>query len=270
MKASFSLVILSCFLALAVSNRVLSSPLKQPVVVTAYPDIPPLVSKDTPGQGYATLVINAAFERAGVQIELVWLPWRRGLVEMSSGRIDGSFPWFFRTERAENMHYSNAFGSEAIGLYVRADRDDLRHLSKPKDFIGETICIPVEYAVPHQLEKLIQSGEILREEADIIESCVKLLRHNRIDGMILSDASNKEEILGDVLQGVSLDRSDIFLQPETYHLMVPKTNERGTAIIKAFNKGLADLHADGSLERFARMTGLPMTALPARQPSQGN
>ncbi len=225
------------------------------VVLTAFPDNPPLVTEAMPGGGFATQVVQTAFQRAGYDTRVVWLPWRRGYVEVTTGQVDASYPWFYRSER-EGMAFSRAFAYEHVGIYLRSDRRDLADIRRFEDLVGTTLCYPDGYAVPRELVPLLDKGLITREVADSIDSCGRLLANNRADTIILSQSSLDTRKAREIFKGVEMVRSRVTLKSEGYHLVVSKDNPRAQELIAAFNRSIEEMQLDGSIDRIAARLGV--------------
>ena len=62
---------------------------------------PPYYGPDLENQGYFTEISRAAFQRAGYQLVVEFVPWKRALKMAKTGKYDGVLGAFYNDERTQ-------------------------------------------------------------------------------------------------------------------------------------------------------------------------
>ena len=79
----------------------------------------PYIGKRMPDQGYAAVLVRAAFADQGVKVEIEFYPWARALHLARTGELDGLMPEYFDASRETEFQYSAAFPGGPLVLYKR-------------------------------------------------------------------------------------------------------------------------------------------------------
>lgn len=91
----------------------------RPKVTLATTTWAPYVSAKKDYHGYAFDIVKAAFEQAGYDVEIKFMPWDKAVVAVRHGKIDGIFPEYFSSNFQHEIVYSEPFSGGPIGLYKR-------------------------------------------------------------------------------------------------------------------------------------------------------
>jgi len=77
----------------------------------------PYLSKDLKQYGYISHIVTEAFAEEGIQVEYVFLPWKRGFEEAKDGKYQGSLIWGYNEERAQDFLYSDTVADLGTSLF---------------------------------------------------------------------------------------------------------------------------------------------------------
>lgn len=214
--------------------------------------------------GYYADVVAEALRRMGCTPRFVRTPWARGLRDVAEGRLDimagalrtperEAFAWFSAPiNLSPNLLFLQGRIAERYPLARLADLRDtrLRIGTEPKVHYGE------EY------------GALLKDPAFVARLHVvpdrprawRMLRSGRLDGIIADQATavvsgTDLPALGDTLVPV------LVLSAEPAHVMLSRRSV-DAAFVARFDAALADMRADGTLERL-RERWIPCDTDPA-------
>lgn len=81
---------------------------------------PPYVSKNMANNGIIGEIVKEAFNEEGVDVEFVYMPWKRGEIEVKKGNYFGTFPYVETEERKSEFEFSNSiFISKGKFFYLK-------------------------------------------------------------------------------------------------------------------------------------------------------
>lgn len=206
-------------------------------------DFEPYTDETLLGGGLATVLVRRTFERAGDQVTIDFTGWTRGYRFAKEGQYDGTFPYLLTEEREADMLASESLYSTRVLLVSSADRplefESLDALS------GMTLCLPVGFAIAAEVEALVESDVVLRQEPQSYGDCFRLLLGERADFMVVD-----EDTLHTTIVEERLERADFHVAGKpvrilTNHLLISRAIPDGPAILDRFNAALADLYEEG-------------------------
>ena len=225
------------------SARAVGDDLSPPVVRLATHESPPYSGAAVEGDGLLGEIVRRAFERAGYRTEIEVLPWLRALELSRGGRYDGLFGAWYREERGSYFAYSAPLIANVM-IFV-GHRDGVRSFSgNYDDLAGYRIGYIRGYAVPADL---VQRGDAVTLDAvtDNLQNLRKL-EHHRLDLVIIDrrlfSYLLEHEFHESAEQFVPLDH---VVSYDMNYLVFPKALPGYRALRQAFNRGLADLEAEG-------------------------
>lgn len=147
-------------------------------------ELPPYAyTKNDQAAGFNVDIIQAVFDRMGVEIEIQIVPWQRALHSIKHGNADALFPLFKTPERKQYTDFSIPFTHEIKALFVRKDspiiwNDDLNRLSQHK--LGRVRG----HSSGPLLDALIKRNIIMVDEATDSRQNISKLQKGRIDIII--------------------------------------------------------------------------------------
>ncbi len=228
-------------LALSLTNSLcLAGERKLEIATTEYP---PYYGKDLENGGFMTEIVVEALKRAGYDVEIKFLPWKRALEGIKAGKHDGLYTVWYRKEREAWLVYSDPIApANEVGFLKRKDEDI--SFKTIEDLKPYTIGVTRGYALPPGFDQA--SLKISWEKDD--EVSLRKLHKGRVD-LVLTD-----RILGKFIIDTKIPEAVpdlVWLDPpvlvEFQHLVFSKKAGNFAMRLANFNRGLAEIEADGTL-----------------------
>ncbi len=211
------------------------------------PYIGPHLEKD----GYVAVIVKEAFKRGGYEIQYDYMQWSRVVGLAKAGKVDGYFPEYYSDELKEKFLISSPFPGGPLGFFKRSD-DDISYQSL-KDLVGHKIGVVKGYVNTVEFDK----ADFLKKDestSDLIN--LKKLLAKRIRLMV----ADKFVGLNLVKQNMPDQKDDIvFMDPpleiKDLHVCIPKSRPNSDKIHAAFEKGLAEITQDGTIQKILKEYG---------------
>jgi len=221
-------------------------------ITTATLNWEPYYGEDLERQGFFTAITNAAFERAGYQVENEFMPWPRAMKDTKEGHRDVLQGAYYSDERAEDYYVSDVVYQAQIGLVARDDVD-IRTFDDMRDLEGYTIAVGRDF----EHNDAFDNADFLdkQENDNHPQLAVRQLFAERIDMIAGSIPAILHEI---EKQGHAIDDIVVLRPPlveNPLHNMVSRDHPRGEELIEDFNEGLAAIREDGTYERILTEMG---------------
>lgn len=213
---------------------------------------PPYTSPELPLGGAVTEIVTQAFTNAGLETEVLTLPWQRAIVmaREEAGMV-GYFPGY-HCRHMEGFVASDPIGFGPLGLVENADApiswatiDDLGE----KQYVIGTV---LGYANTDEFDEKAGTGWInVVPAADDITNLRKLMRQRIdaavIDRLVLSFLLATEPSLAEGRELLTFDERP--LEGKTLYLCF-NDDEEGRALRDTFNAGLATIDVNDSIDRY--------------------
>lgn len=218
--------------------------LAQETLDIAATEYPPFYGAELEDNGFMTEIVVQAFDRAGFDSSVDFLPWKRAFEGTRDGKYDALFTMWYRQEREEHFLFSDPLPANELVFLVRAG-DGGGTFEGFDALTDKTIGVVRGYAAPPGFE---EAGLKVSEARDDEENLRKLLR-GRVD-MVLTDRIVAQHIINTAL----VDEQEQFgwMEPPVHvdiqYLVIPKANADSGTLMTAFNEALAAMTADGTLE----------------------
>lgn len=111
------------------------TPTVERVIKLATLDWPPYVGQEQPEYGFTAAIVIEAFQRAGYQVTVDFMPWARVVQDTQAGKYDAAFPEYYSDERAQEFLMSEPFADGPLGFYKRkADNITYTNLQDLKQY----------------------------------------------------------------------------------------------------------------------------------------
>lgn len=200
----------------------------------------PFYGDTLPENGFFTALSKEAFKRAGYNIEVKFLPWKRAVEMARRGKYDGILGAFYSDDRANSFYFMDPIAQSDMVFVQREGRgiiySELAELKQYK--VGGT-------RGDAQVAELRKIGFDIEVTTDDIMN-IKKLNLDRVDLIIIGKQyllyilKNNEEFK-DIKPFEILEPSF-----KSSYLYCPITKKRPDAeeIIKKFNKALQDMKSD--------------------------
>lgn len=140
----------------------------------------PFYGENLPENGFYSALSREAFKRAGYELEIKFLPWKRAISETHKGNFDGILGAYYSTERAEWGEYTEKIVDNEDVFFQNIENNiSYNNISELKKFkIGI-----IRGDIPG--EELKQMGFNIDEVNDYSQNILKL-NSNRIDLALMS------------------------------------------------------------------------------------
>lgn len=213
-------------------------------------DYPPFTGRDLPGGGLFTDLVRALYRDIGVEIKIVFRPWRRGYLGARNGRFLGTFPYIHTPKRAEDFHYSAPVWHPKQRLMVLPD--STLKAERVADLAGRSYCNPLGYTTRRGLEALHAAGRIDRQTPARMSDCLRMLVRGRVDFVPIGIMQGRA-MARDVLGGVDQVRFvDVGLPDDQLHVLFSRNLDDGAAQRDRFDAALARFRESGRAEAIVR------------------
>ncbi|CAE7466626.1 tcyA [Symbiodinium microadriaticum] len=182
--------------------------------------------------GFDHEVVIEAFRRTGVEAQVVYVPWTRAVSDTTNGLSPALLSCAKNAERTKVYLFSDPISQDTYGLYYRKDFRP-PDIQKLEDVIGQSVASVSGYA---SLAKLVRS-----EAAGF-----QMLALGRFDFLYSGKQATDFQIMQHGMTGLFG-----FVETESwqYHLCFSKKHPRTPELRPLFNKGLAEIRADGTYQK---------------------
>lgn len=212
----------------------------------------PFYGEDLPENGFFAALSREAFKRAGYEMELEFMPWKRALEMAKKGKYDGLLGAYFNEDREKEFFYTDSIARNEESFFQK----------KGKNIKYENIDELKQYKVgglrgSAPVKALQEKGMTLEEVPDDILNIKKLVG-DRIDLII----AGKQQLFYNLNNMADLQKfvgKIEAVEPpfKSYDLYCPISKKRsdGTNIVTKFNKALQEMREDGSYDEILKRFG---------------
>ncbi|WP_028866284.1 substrate-binding periplasmic protein [Psychromonas aquimarina] len=205
----------------------------------------PYLSKDLKQYGYISHIVSEAFAEEGIEVEYVFLPWKRGYELAKEGKHDGTLIWGFSEERAADFIYSDVVAVLGTGLFVQKGKNI--EWNEIKDISKYNIGGVLGYA--YGTEDLEAAGELKIKRISSAEANYKKLASGRLD-IVLENGDVGLEIVNHLGLDDKVSLLPKLLTSRDYSVIISKKTAGAQALVDAFNRGFQKLKADGRYQKY--------------------
>ncbi len=208
-------------------------------------EYPPFADQDLPEGGMATDIVRTAFKRMGFAPDIVFRPWKRGMVEALNGDYLATFPWAHSDEREKGFHFTQQLYSFHQYFFTNATSEISG--STAEDLQGARLCLPIGYTTA-TLEDWMSEGVITLVRPPTMPACFQMLASDRADVIRVNDLigwSTVDSLFDDrsdfrVVDGGPVRTSTQFAMFSRKHPLTPE-------IMPKFEVELEKMKSDGTL-----------------------
>lgn len=218
-------------------------------------DYAPYTGEDLPGGGLVTELVRQSFAVGGRRFDVRFLPWKRGYDGVVLGRFLATFPYVRTPEREREVLFSDPVVEVRQYVYL-SKRSAMEfhgggiggNSGGGADFRGRTVCQPAGYALPAELEEMVQLGRLTRHTPSDLGACVRMVAAGRADALVIDEYSGAASIARAGL-AEEIRVSEQPFAVVTLHLVVGRATPGADAMVAAFNDGLKMLKQQGIYDR---------------------
>lgn len=202
----------------------------------------PYAGENIPNQGISSMVVRAVFKELKQDIHLEFMPWKRVMMVVENGTVDGSFPWNANNERLKKNYFSMPIHQYRIFSFTKKGSE----YNTAKSLTGKTICIPDGWDMA-PFNPLIKKVKMKVASPATIESCFGMLALGRVDIIFMNELVGKyvEDKLFGKSSPLVASEKDYLHGTSDLHFMVSKKSPNGKKLISDFNRGLEKIKANG-------------------------
>ncbi|MBU1001258.1 MAG: transporter substrate-binding domain-containing protein [Proteobacteria bacterium] len=216
---------------------------------------PPYISQRMQGQGYVAEVVRTAFARAGIDVELTFMPWKRTLEETRSGHFQAYVPEYFSQDLRKDFVFSAPFPGGPLVLLAR--RGSGIRYSTVRDLAPYRIGVVRGYVNTPEID----NATFMNKYAVMDDlTSLRMLVRERLDLSIMD--LNVALYLARTHLGGTRDIE--VLQPpldnKLLYICFPLVRDDHLRLLTAFNAGLMDIEGDGTLEAIRNRHGFTQTS----------
>lgn len=213
-------------------------------IVLATLDWPPYVGKALPSKGYIAAIVTEAFKRSNIDASIRFHRWSRVIGLARKGEVDGYFPEYYADAIRSWASFSDPIPAGPLGLFRRKG-SDIRFTGL-KDLIPYRIGIVKGYInsrdfdTAHFLNKHPVNDDL---------SNFRLLMANRVD-LVVADKYVGYYLVKQHMpdQFSKLEFLPRILENKEVHVCIRSGKKASHFFLNAFNRGLREMKADGTLD----------------------
>ena len=191
-------------------------------------------------EGLAVEILREAASRAGLELQLVVVPFEQLQRTLEDGRADGIFPTGDTPERRKVFDFSAPLLATGGSLYVRAPGQAPSDLAS---FAGKTVVTPRTGPLAAYIEKNAPEVKVVRTAS--YEESLQQLVEGKVDAAALNSHVGGQ-IAAKLYPGRVSAAPRMFLEVPL-GVAVPRGKQAET--LKRLNDALSAMRADGSWER---------------------
>jgi len=208
-------------------------------------EYPPYFGESLENGGFVTDVVQETLIRAGYEVEIQFLPWRRALAIVRAGEADGIVGAYFTEKRSEYLNYTDLVAlNEEVFIRVQGDKFPYQSLTDLKDHVVGVLDGSAQH------EDLVAQGFQTNTSTSFKQIFMKL-GAERIDAMLIGRAVMNHMLVNNQ-ELAPLRNAFETLEPAysvgEFYTTISKKNPNADQIVAAFNAALAQMRADGSFE----------------------
>lgn len=206
----------------------------------------PFYSSTYDSGGVVTEIASAAFERAGHTTSIAWHPWLRAMKLVTTGEADVVMGAYYSDERAKAFHFSESFFNIDIGFVALKDVGitEYKNLKALSPYLIGTMkgwAYTEEFDAADYLNKEYVMNQIV---------VTRMLFARRVDMVAMSIPVFQHE--ANLLRYHNLSEIVVLsplLDSKGLHLMFSLRDPNHLKLAEDFNRGLAEIRADGTFGR---------------------
>lgn len=210
---------------------------------------PPYIGTNLPNNGYVFEVVQQAFEKEGLKVEIEFYPFARLFPLIDLGELDGYFPEYWNEELSKVYDYSEPFQGGNLGFMKLKDRDFSFQVETNMQDFHALKHLKIGVVRGYTNTSAFDSANYLQKEATYgdINNLKKLL-FRRVD-LILIDPNVANYLIETHLHEhkTQFQYLEPSLEYKPLYVCFRKTDNK--IFLKKFNQGLKQLELNGDLQK---------------------
>jgi polar amino acid transport system substrate-binding protein len=212
----------------------------------------PYKDENLPEGGIVTDITKKALIRAGYDVSITVVPWKRALLGTIVGKYDVIPAIWLNPERAEKLNFGDAIITSRMVIVSRGDYNF--QFQSLESLRGETVGVAAGWGYPEAFQK---ADYFIKDEAlDLMQSLRKLI-FGRIKLAIVEEFASRYTVNAHFKDAVgTLNYSKVALQKNDLHVAFTKNRPDHEEIKNRFNAALASMKEDGSFQKILAFHGV--------------
>lgn len=200
------------------------------------------------GDGLDVDMARAALQPAGLDVELVRVPWRRALAQLQAGEADFTIGIRDTPERRRYLSFTRGYGDPVRhGFYTRREQGlQLRHLS---DLSGRRIGVVGGYAFPAALTPWLSQPASQPANLTVL---LRMLAAARFDVAVVNELPGLWLVRELGLEAVLTRQPLRHDSGQQTHMGVALASPLAARLLPALEQGLERLNGNGQWQRLTR------------------
>ena len=225
---------------------------QEKTIVAAADPWPPFTDPSSPQQGISLEIVRAAYKTQGYTVEMNFIPWARAEGMVKAGKYDILPVTWMTNKRKEYLLYSDAYVVNELKFIKQ--KDDPFEYNGISSLDGKKVGVVRGYGYGDEFQN---ADNFKREHSDSFISNIKKLVYKRIDLTLEDEIVARTKITekdSALLPQIRFTKSALSSNP--LHVTSGLKNPRHKEIIEAFNKGLAEIKANGDYSKILKKYGI--------------
>ncbi|GHW08648.1 amino acid ABC transporter, periplasmic amino acid-binding protein, putative [Vibrio cholerae] len=212
---------------------------------------PPFVMENAQQKGLSVDIVTAAFATQGYTVEFTIMPWSRALNDVKEGKIDILPATWFTQERTAYLTYSDNYLTNQVKFIKKAgDNFEFAGLAS---LDGKKVGIVRGYGYG---DEFMNDPSFFRPESTDLKQNLQKLQAGRIDLAVEDELVAKSIITEAGMNLADFAFTNQAISENPLHVTSGKANPRSEELVAAFNKGLAEIKANGTFDKLLADYGI--------------
>ncbi len=211
-------------------------------------EYPPWTGEALPEQGYVNHIVREAFAAVGIQVEFIYMPWKRAFEEAKKGKVDATSYWFNNSERSASMLLSEPLIQNRTVFFQRMEDPPIEWKTLD-DLADYRISATVGFSYTEAFLKAIAERQL---NATLVPSDVqniKMLMSGRVELIATDEMSGFYMAATLSVDPRKLRVLDPPMVTDKGYLMATKSKSESTDLINEFNRGLKIIRENGTYQQ---------------------
>jgi polar amino acid transport system substrate-binding protein len=191
--------------------------------------------------GFDIDIVGEALKRAGLSIEMSFMPWKRALELAERGDYDGLCSCSYTKDREAKLLFSRELGAVSVGLFARS-KDAFAGIASIADLKGRKVATVGGYNL--EAELIIAGAEVEATASD--KNALDMLLGGNVDLFYGYEPTTEHFIASD-------PRSSPIVYQEVrrnpYYFCLSRAMPGADTAMQGFNRSLGEMDKDGSIRR---------------------